>query len=366
MTHEPGDGIGTEAGRVLDAGHASRVYPAAVAEAGTSGGVRWRHATGRLTYDADAPAASADTIFDLASLTKVVATTTIAMRLVERGRVDVDRPLHALMPGWDAGDRRAVRLRDLLEHCSGLPAWAPLFESCGGREAFAIAIASIPLHYAPRTQSVYSDLGFILLGFAIEDAGGAPLDEQFQPIAKALEPGGGDALLFGPPRTWRSRIAPTRIDPWRGRLLVGEVDDANAAALGGVAAHAGLFGTAGAVGAFARRMLLAMRPGPRTGAPLVRPSVLQQFLAKSAVPGSSRALGWDTMLATSSCGTRMSPSAIGHTGYAGTSVWIDPARDFYAVLLTNRVYPDGGSADAIREVRRAFHDALAAELPSWR
>lgn len=364
MASEPGNDVGAEARRVLEDGRASRVYPAAVAEAGSSAGVGWRHATGRLTFDEDAPAVFAGTIFDLASLTKVIAATTVAMGLVERGLLDLDRPLRECLRGWDAGDRRAVRLADLLEHAAGLPAWAPLFESCTGREAFSRAIAAIDLEYVPRTRSIYSDLGFMLLGFIIEDAGSAPLDEQFAPMASALGLAGLDALVFQPPRTWASRIAPTRVDPWRDRLLVGEVDDSNAAALGGVAAHAGLFGTAGAVGAFARGLLHAMRQGSQARAPLVGPAVLRRFLTKSTVPGSSRALGWDTMLTSSSCGTRMSPAAIGHTGHSGTSLWIDPARDVYAVLLTNRVYPGGGSSDAMRGVRRAFHDALLAGRPA--
>lgn len=360
MAFEPGDDERAAARRVVEDALASRVFPAAAAEAGSSAGARWRHATGRLTYDEDAPPAGPDTLFDLASLTKVIATTTLAMRLAERGRLDLDRPLSAWMPGWNAGDRRGVCPADLLAHCSGLPACAPLFESCGGREAYARAIANIELEYVPRTRSIYSDLGFILLGFAIEDAGGAPLDEQFDPLVASLGLTGRDALLFLPPRTWRARIAPTRYDPWRDRLLVGDVDDANAAALGGIAAHAGLFGTAAAVGAFARHLLRGVLGLPAPPPPLAGPDLLRRFLARSAVPGSSRALGWDTMLPTSSCGTRMSPSAIGHTGYAGTSLWIDPARDFYAVLLTNRVYPAGGPGDGIGNTRRAFHDALLA------
>jgi len=349
--------------RTIEAGLASRIFPGAVAEAGSSSGVLWRHAVGRLTYDEDAAKVSAATIFDLASLTKVIATATVAMRLVARGVLDLERSVRDYAPGWDAGDRRAVRVRDLLEHSSGLPGWAPLFESCDGREAFARAIAALPLEHAPRSASLYSDLGFIVLGFILEDAGGAPLDEQFDPVAAELGLSGGDVLLYAPPRTWRARIAPTRVDTRRDRLLVGEVDDANAAALGGVAAHAGLFGTAAAVGAFAQRILRAL--GPANDAPLlVEPAVLRRFLAKSAVPGSSRALGWDTMLPTSSCGARMSPSAFGHTGYSGTSLWIDPARDLYAVLLTNRVYPAGGPGDGIREVRRAFHDEVVAGLAS--
>ena len=198
-------------------------------------------------------------------------------------------------------------------------------------------------------------------GFILEDARqrsasftGAPgatdpgrrLDAQFRRLATFLT---SEPLGFSPPRSWRDRTAPTEVDPWRGRLLVGEVHDENTWALGGVAGHAGLFGTVAAVGAFARAVLAtldgAANPGPdRDHAPVHR--------SRQDVPGSSRALGWDTMLPTSSCGTRLSPTAIGHTGFTGTSLWIDWERDLYIVLLTNRVHPTREN-DAIRRLRRA-------------
>jgi CubicO group peptidase (beta-lactamase class C family) len=161
-------------------------------------------------------------------------------------------------------------------------------------------------------------------------------------------------LQFNPPVTWLRRIAPTEHDTFRGRLIVGEVHDENAWALGGIAGHAGLFGTAPAVGAYARHLLQVL--DGRTGA--FTRDTLESFIARRAdVPGSSRALGWDTMLPTSSCGSRMSAHAFGHVGFTGTSLWIDPARDRYFVLLTNRVC-GGGTVDEMRTVRRAFHDAL--------
>lgn len=345
--------------RVLDRGIAARVFPCAVAEAGTSRGPCWQHAAGRLTYDGDAPRATTATIFDLASLTKVVATTTIAMRLVEAGRLGLRDRVADRIAAWRAPDRRLVRVQDLLEHGSGLPAWAPVYERRAGRRGFTTALAGMPLAYPPRAQSIYSDLGFILLGFIVKDAGRAAIDVQFDRLVPMLALDRGDTLTFRPRRSWRARIAPTRYSTWRDRLLVGEVDDDNAAALDGVAAHAGLFGTCGAVAAFARALLRILN-GTAAGddARLVAPATLRRFLARSRIPGSSRALGWDTMLPTSSCGTRMSASAFGHTGFTGTSLWIDPARDAYAVLLTNRVYPDGGSNEAIQAARRAFHDAL--------
>jgi CubicO group peptidase (beta-lactamase class C family) len=194
----------------------------------------------------------------------------------------------------------------------------------------------------------------MLLGFILE--GAAPLAAQFETLR--LQMGGIEDLQFHPPDIWKARTAPTRQSPARGRLLVGEVDDDNAWALGGAAGHAGLFGTAGAVGECARHLLQVL--GGRTGA--FRRETLETFITRRTdVPGSSRALGWDTMLPTSSCGTRLSRRAIGHTGYTGTSLWLDPAQDLYVVLLTNRVHPTRHN-EGIQALRRAFHDAVIADL----
>ena len=224
------------------------------------------------------------------------------------------------------------------------------------------------LEYSPREGSIYSDLGFILVGFLAEDRGRASLPSQFEAIVEAL-PGLREAaresmsegvLTFGVADALRARTAPTRPlddDPRRGRLLAGEVHDNYAAALGGAAGHAGLFGTAAGVGTFARAVLRGARGDESMAAPFSR-SLVAAATKKSSVAGSSRALGWDTMLPTSSCGTRMSPGAFGHVGYTGTSLWIDPPRDRYFVLLTNRACA-GGTIDQMRQVRRAFHDIVA-------
>jgi CubicO group peptidase (beta-lactamase class C family) len=211
------------------------------------------------------------------------------------------------------------------------------------------------LEYTPRTRSIYSDLGFILLGFLAADRGQSALERQFAQLVEPIAP----ALVFTPSADERRRAAPTMAldeDIRRGRVLKGEVHDNYAAALGGVAGHAGLFGAAAAVGAFARVVLRAAR-GETAGSPLT-PAMVRLFTRPSSVPGSSRALGWDTMRPTSSCGTRMSSAAFGHVGFTGTSLWIDPDRDRYYVLLTNRAFT-GASLDVMRDVRRAFHDALA-------
>ena len=342
------------AARILDDAVRDGVCPAAAAEVGSRSQVLWRHAAGRLTYDAGSPPATADTVFDLASLTKVVATTTLAMRHVDDGLTPLDLPVAAALGTWRGTDRETVTVRDLLAHASGLTAHLPFYRDHVGRAEFEPAISQLPLEYVPRTRSIYSDLGFILLGFILADRhpARAGLAVQFDELAARR---GWGEIRFHPPAAWRGRTAPTELDRWRGRTLTGEVHDENGWALGGAAGHAGLFGTAGAVGRFARDVLA----GFGGDGPLASPATFDAFRTRTAVPGSSRALGWDTMLPTSSCGTRLSAESIGHTGFTGTSLWIDPVADRYAVLLTNRVHPSR-SNEAILAVRPAFHDAVMA------
>jgi serine-type D-Ala-D-Ala carboxypeptidase len=350
---------------------AGGAFPAASVEIGRGRGPLWRYATGRLTYDPGAPEVDGGTVFDLASLTKVISTTTLAMRAVDEGRLHLDEMVSKWLRHWRGTDRDGVTIRDLLAHSSGLSAYLPFFRDYTGRFEFEHAICSLPLEYEPRSQSLYSDLGFMLLGFILEDAqpsrpefGGAPgaidysrtLATQFHRLASFFT---AEPLRFNPPRAWRPRTAPTEIDEWRGRLLVGEVHDENTWALGGAAGHAGLFGTAAAVGAFARGVLRTI-----AGEPIfARSDTMRTFISKTSIPGSTRALGWDTMLATSSCGTKLSPASIGHTGFTGTSLWIDWERDLYVVFLTNRVHPTRANEE-IRKVRPLLHDAIIADLGS--
>ena len=354
-TRDPGSGIRfVAARRVLDQAIAERAFPAAVIEVGTAGQMLWRQAFGTLTFDIDSLPASDDTIFDLASLTKVIATTPIVMQQVERGVLALDDPVSGHIAEWRGEDRVEVTLRDLLTHCTGLPAWRPFFRDLKGRRAFESAISTEPLAYAPRTQSVYSDLDFMLLGFIVD--GRVPLAERFALMLSQMEI--VEEIQFTPPSLWRARVAPTEQDPWRGRLLVGEVHDENAAALGSIAGHAGLFGTAASVGSYARHLLQVL--DGRSG--IFRRATLEEFVRRRVdIPGSSRALGWDTMLPTSSCGTLMSARAFGHTGFTGTSLWVDPEKDVYVVLLTNRVHPTRTN-EAIKQVRRAVHDAVMGDL----
>ncbi|MGE5359073.1 MAG: serine hydrolase domain-containing protein [Bacteroidales bacterium] len=333
-------------------------FPAAVVDVGSSAGVEWTEAFGRHTYDSRSPSTDLDTVFDLASLTKVIAATTVVMTQVQEGLLHLSDPIGRWLGAWrqDEGGN-VVTLWDALAHTAGLPDWLPLYRHQRGADAFVDAIARTPRAYQPRTRSVYSDLGFMLLGFIAERAAATSLDRLFDTLSSTL--GLGD-IGFLPPDDWKRRAAPTEYDEWRSRLLVGEVHDENAAALGGVAGHAGLFGTAAAVGRFARLTLRIRRGQTAPGWP-VSPQTVRQFTSRVDIPGSSRALGWDTMLPTSSCGTEMSPSAFGHVGFTGTSLWLDPALDFYAVLLTNRVYPSRDNTKIVA-VRPAFHDAVVREF----
>ena len=342
---------------ILATAIADRVFPGGVVEVGRTSGALFTRTAGTLTYDAGATPVSAGTIYDLASLTKVLATTALMVIEVDSGRMRLNDRVRHWIPSWTGEERQVVTIRDLLEHCSGLPGHRAYFNTREGRASFEMAICEEPLDYAPRSASIYSDPGFMLLGFAIEHAAGRTLDRLFDEW-RERELGGGIELHFqpGPQKAqtaqksarpeWFDRTAPTENTPL-GEARCGEVHDENAAALGGVAAHAGLFGTAAAVGACARWWL--------------RSPSLPLFAAQSSVANSSRALGWDTMLPTSSCGTRMSPRAIGHTGFTGTSLWIDPANDLYVVLLTNRVHPTRDGA-GIQQVRRSLHDAIVTGL----
>jgi CubicO group peptidase (beta-lactamase class C family) len=347
---------------VIEEGLADAAFPAAVVDVGSSTAARWSAAFGRLTFDEAAPPATLETIFDLASLTKVIATASIAMSHVSAGRLDLDAPVGRFIDDWPPGDHSAITVRQLLDHSSGLPAHLRAWTVAAGREAYASLIAKTPLERPISSSAVYSDLGFILLGLVLERIGGAPLDRQFAALmGRALEPEPSwrsgrvnrTVLEYRPQAHLYERTAPTEFDAWRGRVLCGEVHDENAAAIGGVSGHAGLFGTADAVGRFVRLVMQTFQKPTVLGAP----DVMKIFASRSAVPGSSRALAWDTALASSSCGRYASATAIGHTGFTGTSIWIDWERDRYAVLLTNRVHPTRANQKLI-PLRRAFHEAL--------
>ena len=344
---------------LLSAAIHAGAMPGAVAIAGTRDAILFERALGRLSYASDAPPVQSDTIYDLASLTKVAVTTPLVMRLHERGTLTVDAPVSTYLPEFAGGARDRVTVADLLAHCGGLLWWTDLFRQCESRpthevmQCFLDRICELPLDYSPRTRTVYSDLGFILLGAVLERLTQASLDRLA--VDEIFAPLGMNEIFYNPRASLRPRIAPTEDDPRRGGILRGHVHDENAYGLGGVAPHAGLFGTAGSLVPFARMWLSG---GRLNGSRQFRDATVQRFSRRAnLVAGSSRALGWDTPALGSSCGNRFSDASFGHTGFTGTSLWIDPERELFAILLTNRVHPTRDNP-RLAALRPAFHDAL--------
>jgi CubicO group peptidase (beta-lactamase class C family) len=324
------------------------------------------HPFGALTRDAKAPKVTANTIYDMASLTKVIVTTTSAMMLLQQKRLDLDAPVERYLPEFSTAAkadpnpawRARITVRMLMLHDSGLPAHRDYYKEAKGHDAVLAKILAEPLVHEPGTQVEYSDLGFILLGEIIERLTGETL-EQFAK-GHIFAPLGMSGTMYNPPAALRARIAPTELDTdFRKRLLRGEVHDENAFALGGVSGNAGLFGTAGDLAAFAQMLL---NGGIYAHHRLLARTTIQQFTARQVVGDSARTLGWDVPTPpNSAAGHYLSPSAYGHTGFTGTSLWIDPERDLFVVLLTNRVNPTRAN-EQIRQVRPAIHDAVLQAL----
>ncbi len=328
---------------------------------------------GRLDWDPDAPPATPASIFDLASLTKVVGTTSAAVLLAQRGVLGLDDTAASHLPWWDDGDpaKSQVTLRQLLLHRAGLPPFRRFFLQIAGRPAYRDAIGTLPLDHPPDEQAVYSDIGLMTVGFVAEQLSGQPLDDFLRD--QLWDPLGMDDTGFNPPPSSWDRIATTEIDTvYRGYHIHGEVHDENAHAIGGVAGHAGLFSSARDLAVFVQMMLDRGVAGPcradaLSGAPCNRPrrSPVAVFapgwvdqISRRASPASSRALGWDTPSGRSSAGDWFSARSFGHTGYTGTSIWIDPVLDLGVVLLTNRVNPTRDNAKHI-PLRRRVHDLAA-------
>jgi CubicO group peptidase (beta-lactamase class C family) len=332
-------------------------FPGGVLAVGQRGGLVYLHPFGRLSYEENAPPVTAGTLYDLASLTKVVATTTMAMILVDEGRLDLDQKVQEVLPGFRGPGKDVVTVRHLLTHSSGLDATAPLYLEIQGRAAYIERIEAMDLVYPAGSKSVYSDLGVILLGEILERAAGQPLEDFVR--ERVLDPLGMRDTMFRPPPSLAGRIAPTEFDPWRGRMVQGEVHDENAFAMGGVAPHAGLFGTAGDLARLAQMLL---NGGVWDGRRIVSRETVELFTRRAGIPGSDRALGWDTRSAEgSSAGTLLSSRSFGHTGFTGTSIWIDPERNLFVILLTNRVHPTREN-NLIREARPAVADAVVRAM----
>ncbi len=345
---------------VLDRAVADGAFPGGVLAVGYQDKLAM-HPFGKLTYDAKSAAATADTMYDLASLTKPIATTSAIMLLVAQGRLKIDAPVSRYLAEWADGPnldwRAQVTVRHLLLHTSGLPAHRNYYLEAKGRGQILKRIFAEPLVAEPGARVEYSDLGFILLGEIVERLTGKTLDRFVQ--EQLFAPLGMAHSLFTPPKSLRARIAPTEDDTtYRKRQLQGEVHDQNAWAMGGVAGQAGLFSTAGDLAVFAQMLL---NGGIYAHRRIFTRAEIDQFTARQTINDSARSLGWDVPTEPSSTGNYFSPRSFGHNGYTGTSLWIDPEKDLFVILLTNRVYPTVAN-EKIRQVRPALHDAVVQAL----
>ena len=341
---------------------AERAFPGAALAITYRGELVAAQSFGRFTHDEKSPAVQPETVFDLASLTKVVATTAVAMLLYDRDELLLDEPVAQTMPEFvtlapkhQQATREAVTVRMLLAHCSGLPAYEKLFEFATTRQDLINAALTTRLTAAPGTHARYSDIGFIILGELLARKAGLALDSFA--LQEIFTPLGMRQTRFQPPEQWKAEIPPTEDDrKFRKRVIQGEVNDENAYVMGGVAGHAGLFAPAGDVARFAECML-------RGGSPLLKRETVKLFThCETSPPGTTRALGWDTPSQPhSSSGRLFSLVSFGHLGFTGTSLWIDPGRKLSVTLLTNRTWPDRAS-QLIRQVRPQVHDAIVEAL----
>ena len=355
------------------------VFPGAVLFVRSHGEVVYHHAVGHMGHPPyDCPVLT-ETIYDLASLTKPLATTTAILCLLQDGQLDLDQPVQEWISEWESTSYQATTIRQLLHHSSGLPAWRPYYKTLSpaglspknGNErqeriqGLVRTIAREALEYEPDNHSVYSDLGFIVLGVVIERCVGSSLAEYCR--NRIYESLNSNPLFFidteGHPAGGvgdLTHVAPTEHDPWRGRLVQADVHDENAYALGGIAGHAGLFGTALSVSQVSGAWLQAVL-GRSSRLP---PDLAQQFVRRQDSSGtSSWALGWDTPSQPSSSGRHFSPESFGHLGYAGTSLWIDPVRELEVILLSNRVHPTRANKQ-IKDFRPKLHDLVGEEFGS--
>ena len=359
-------------------------FPGAVVAVGNHNRIALLAAVGHYGLDDPRPM-TPETVFDLASLTKVIGLTTACMLLVDQKRLDLDAPVQHYLPEFTGKGKDKVTIRHLLTHSSGLPAWRPLFRETETREAALALVDSTPLDTVPGVRYVYSDLGAIVLTQVVERITKTRLDQYLD--TAVFKPLGMTTTRYLPPAEWIDRIAPTEMDTaFRHRMIRGEVHDENTGRLGGISGHAGLFSTAGDLARFAEWLLdlsqgrrrseevgggptpALLRPSPSSSV-LLRssPSLVKQFTTRQDLPpGSSRAVGWDTPSENSSAGTKMSAHAFGHTGFTGTSIWLDPDRDLFIILLTNRVHPTRANTKILRvrpHVADLVVDALTDQRP---
>src|SRR5215469_15784414 len=348
---------------VIENAIADQAFPGATLAVGYRGKVSY-HAFGHLSYGKDSPATKLDTMYDIASLTKVVVTTTLVEKLVEGdfpSPLELDAPIERYLPQWASGPqpewRHKVTVRNLMTHSSGLPAFQEYWRTSKGTSDTLRMIFAEPLEYEPGTKVVYSDLGIILMAEIISRLTGKPLDQLaneyiFQPL-------GMKDSMYNPPKKLWPAIAPTEVDErWRHRLIQGEVHDENAYAIGGVSGHAGVFSTSPDLAAFCQMLL---NGGVYAHHRILKRATIAEFTAPQPLAKNTRTLGWVVPTEGSSSGRYFSAHSYGHTGFTGTTIWIDPDRQLFVVVLTNRVNPTREN-HKIAEVRPALHDAVMQGL----
>ena len=337
---------------ILDRASADSAFPGAYAIVGTHAAILAEDSVGHLDWG---PSAVPDehTLWDLASLTKVVGMTTAMMQLYEQGKISLDAPLQRYIPEWQGPHKELVTIRHLITHTSGLPAFKPYDQQTHDPDSLAKLMFTTPLDTLPGVRMVYSDIGAYMLGRLVERMSGETLDQYvlnhvFRPLAM-------NETMYRPPASLKPRIAPTEIDPIRGGKVWGVVHDERAYYLGGVSAHAGIFSSAHDLARFARMYL---NNGTLDGVRIIKPETIALFTTRQV---QDRALGWQKPDGSNSAGHLMSEGAFGHTGFTGTSIWIDPARDVFVILLSNRVNPTRANTK-IGRVRVALADAVMSTM----
>ena len=349
----------SEAREVLEQAIRDSILPGAQVVVTKDGEILWSDETGRQTYNSDSTPITESTIYDIASLTKVVATTPIVMRLFERKLLPLDEPVFHFFPEFSGGEKNRITIRHLLTHSSGLPPYIRFFELGIPPEEVIPAILELDLDFNPGEGTAYSDLGIILLGAIIEKVTGKSLDQLSR--SWIFQPLGMQRTFFTPGSNLIPEIAPTEVDSvYRKGLVQGIVHDENSWWLGGVAAHAGLFSTARDLAGYAQLM---MNGGFFEGRRYFKRSTITRFTNRQNLPpGSGRALGWDTPAdSLSTAGDYFTPGSFGHLGFTGTSMWVDPSQRIAVILLTNRVYPTREKG-GMRQVRQQFHNAVMSTI----
>lgn len=342
------------------------IYPGAVVIIGRRDSLLYARGYGHYTWSPSSPVPLPDSaIWDIASITKIVSTTSVALRLVDQGKLDLEAPVRRYLPRFSGGPKNQVTVRMLLDHTSGLKSYVPFYQKARRSRARAINLLyAQPLVRVPGDSAEYSDLNALILGLVLEKVSGLPLDQLAR--REVFQPLGMTQTMYRPPASLRRRTVPSGM--WRGRPVPGDLNDQNAVAMGGVAGHAGVFSTGMDLARYAA-VWLRSGVGP-DGEQWVRPETMKRFLVKGPHTGS-RLLGWDTpeidpaAEEPSVFGSLISEAGYGHTGFTGTEIWIDPVRDLFLVFLTNRAFDPRvrESAKELKFVRANLSDAVVRLVP---